>query len=138
MSDAGLVVLALLAWSVVGFAFFGASAKKIESGWARILTLFVAGPLVWLVFVIAMFKFTMDELDSEERLVEWVALPDYGDLMTMREWTDAVNTGALTDFDGYGYYSDGAAYCREVKIYPSLLGRGRIKGEYTHVLWMSE
>jgi hypothetical protein len=35
------------------------------------------------------------------------------DVFTMQEWLDMVKCGALIDYDGFGYYSDGKYAYRE-------------------------
>lgn len=39
------------------------------------------------------------------RRVTWKPLPDYGDLMTLEEFTENVRDGGFTDYDGTGYYA---------------------------------
>lgn len=71
---------------------------------------------------------------TEERMVP---LDVVGKLYTMRDWIDKVETGQLTDRDGWGFYSNGEEYLIGRPIYPSLLQRSLIDGQWSHVLWFN-
>ena len=69
---------------------------------------------------------------------EWGDIPDYGDLFTMKEWTECVKTGGFIDYDGSGCYSDGKRMSNK-SISPSDVRRGHILDdkEFTHVIWFN-
>ena len=70
--------------------------------------------------------------------VEWEALPDYGDLMTMKEWLGHVECGGFIDYDGSGNYSDGKRMSNK-SVSPSDVDRDQImkNEEFTHVVWFN-
>lgn len=60
---------------------------------------------------------------------------DDGELLTMKEFVDAVKCGALIDYDGFGHYSDGESIFPNACIYPSQVEIGTILEGFTHVMW---
>jgi len=66
-------------------------------------------------------------------------IPDYADVMTVKEFSDSVKIGAFTNDDGSGYYAnpplmeDHLNYldCREIY-------KGNIKTGFTHVAWFNK
>lgn len=60
-------------------------------------------------------------------------LPDYGDLMTIAEWNEAVTCGALTDDDGSGNLVKDGRMSR-VCVYPSTMDLR----DATHVMWFNK
>lgn len=68
---------------------------------------------------------------------QWEDIPDYGDVMTVEEWHNAVECGGFIDYDGYGYYVKNGKMSRDHLALPS-----RAKGtdpptEFTHVCWFN-
>jgi len=70
--------------------------------------------------------------------IEWKEIPDYGDLMTMEDWLDCVESGGFIDYDGSGRYSDGKRMANK-PVYPSDVEAGRLlkETEFTHVVWFN-
>lgn len=60
-------------------------------------------------------------------------IPEQGTLMSLAEFQDDVRDGALTDEDGYGYYSDGK-FMYEITVVPS----DRVDTSFSHVLWLNK
>jgi hypothetical protein len=63
-------------------------------------------------------------------------LPDYGDLMTIKDFRDACSVGALIDYDGTGYPVKDGKMARNVNVLPSK--RNRIPKSATHVMWFNK
>jgi hypothetical protein len=63
--------------------------------------------------------------------------PDYGDLITVEAFANAVKYKAFIDYDGHGYWSDGKRYLSANQIRPSTFTLG-LKPEWaTHVIWFN-
>jgi hypothetical protein len=81
--------------------------------------------------------------------IEFESLPNYGDLFTIVDFKRDVDCGALLDYDGYGYLSNGYQVAYDFVVYPSLFKRGKVAFEYkkkeiidipkwaTHVIWFN-
>ena len=90
---------------------------------------------------------SMDECAATKALVasrleesgSWEDIPDYGDLMTLDDWIDAVKQGAFIDYDGHGYYAcDGGMLTGpEHQVYPSMVKEGKIMDTFTHIMWFN-
>lgn len=63
--------------------------------------------------------------------------PDYGDCMTLEEFLEGVACTAFTDYDGWGYPSDGTHHDRDTIIRPSNAQFG-IPYNTTHILWFNK
>lgn len=63
-------------------------------------------------------------------------IPDYGDRMTLRSFIRDCHDGMLTDYDGIGYYATRAKMSRLV-AHPSNIVKGRIRHEWSHVVWFN-
>jgi hypothetical protein len=69
--------------------------------------------------------------------VEYIEpLPDYGDLMTVKDFREACSVGALIDYDGTGYPVKGKKMARNVVVLPSK--RNNIPKSATHVMWFNK
>ena len=71
--------------------------------------------------------------------IEWGDIPEYGDLMTMKDWLYSVECGGFIDYDGHGNYSDGERLAENKMIKPSHVKNNRIlkNPEFTHVVWFN-
>lgn len=64
-------------------------------------------------------------------------IPDYGELMTMKEFVDCCKMGGFIDYDGWGYYATSEAINEQKTIIPSHVMKGRYDKAYSHVLWVN-
>lgn len=71
------------------------------------------------------------------RELEESELPEYGDHMTIAEFTENVKDGGFTDWDGH---ADGATATHKLDITLSCddVLKGRIRKEITHVVWYNK
>lgn len=66
-------------------------------------------------------------------------LSDYGDIMTVREFLDGINCGALTDYDGHGYMATGNEMAPDALIVPSEARKMvSLHSWATHVMWFNK
>ena len=68
--------------------------------------------------------------------VNWVDIPKYSDIMTLKTFIEFVNENIFVDLDGYGYYSDGCKMSNFI-VYPSDIKKERIRNEYSHIVWFN-
>ena len=80
--------------------------------------------------------------DGSDKNVEWEPMPDYGDVMTLAEFQQSVNSGLFTDYDGYGNYvmSEQTHYGQlmrmsSVEFSPSDM---KVPGWATRVVWFNK
>ncbi len=69
---------------------------------------------------------------------DWVPIPDYGDLMTMREWIKCVESGGFIDYDGFGLYAFKDICFRNTQVMPSDVKKGKIDKSFTHIVWYNK
>lgn len=62
-------------------------------------------------------------------------IPDYGDLMTLKDFVECVESGGFINYDGHGYYSDGQWMFE--KVIPSDI-KGKKPKNYSHVVWFNK
>lgn len=62
-------------------------------------------------------------------------LPDYGDLMTVKDFREACESGAFIDYDGSGHPVKDGKMMRTLDVIPSKLGR--IPEDATHIMWFN-
>lgn len=62
-------------------------------------------------------------------------LPDYGDLMTVKDFVEACKIGAFIDYDGMGHPVKGKRMMGGMTISPSKLKE--IPKDATHILWFN-
>ncbi len=66
------------------------------------------------------------------------AIPDYGDLMTLEEFSESCLSGLFTDYDGHGNYATATEMSDKV-VYPSDIIYGHIPMQkWTHVVWFNK
>lgn len=69
---------------------------------------------------------------------KWESLPDYGDLMTVEDFAEAVRSGCFIDYDGFGEYAT-ATQTSRIRIYPSEFRRTKIVDKrFTHIIWFNK
>ena len=61
-------------------------------------------------------------------------IPEYGDLMTKKDWLEAVKDGWFIDYDGHGELSNGVM-CSSQFIRPSKAYVIKDIPEVTHIVW---
>jgi hypothetical protein len=80
------------------------------------------------------------KLDREKRMImphELSELPDYGDVMTIKDFIEAVNDGMFIDYDGSGnYVKDNKK--TDIKIYPSDVEHNSIRTEFDTIIWFNK
>lgn len=64
-------------------------------------------------------------------------IPDYADLMTIREFAERVADDLFTNNDGTGYYAT-ETQVSALRAVPSNFREGRIDPEFTHVVWFNK
>lgn len=63
------------------------------------------------------------------------AIPEYGDIFTMKHWLECVAEGCFIDYDGHGEYSDGKVLFSGVRVRPSDVKACRVDRSFSHVVW---
>ena len=64
-------------------------------------------------------------------------IPDYGQLMTISQFTRDVLGGGYIDYDGTGYYSDGKTYT-DILAQPSEIYKGIVRTDFSHIVWFGK
>lgn len=65
-------------------------------------------------------------------------LPGYGDMYSIEEFQKLVDSGCITDDDGAGYYCTNMVYDLDTYALPSMLAKGCINPDYTHIIWFNK
>ncbi len=65
-------------------------------------------------------------------------VPAYADLMTYEEFMSCVACGGFTDYDGYGYYSNGKMMYETFSFYKPLNKQKAAETGYTHIAWFNK
>lgn len=60
-----------------------------------------------------------------------------GDLFTLEEFIKNCKSGGFTDYDGFGYYSDGEYEYEGYVVLPSYVLAGNVKRKFSHVIWFN-
>jgi hypothetical protein len=78
-------------------------------------------------------------LNREKRMIMPYVLsdlPDYGQVMTLRQFIGSVKSGGFIDYDGSGnYVKDGKM--TNIDIYPSDVKHNSIRKEFTKIIWFN-
>ena len=69
--------------------------------------------------------------EGDERLYD-EEIPDYGDLMTVEDWNQAVEDGVFIDSDGCGYWVKNNKMAREDEVFSTE------QLDATHVMWFNK
>lgn len=79
------------------------------------------------------------ELDGQIRMLRdpvYSDIPDYGSVMSLKEFLDYVDEGMFIDYDGSGnYVKDGKM--SDIDIYPSDVNRGVIRKDFDTIIWFN-
>ena len=79
------------------------------------------------------------ELDREQRMImpyELKKLPDYGDVMPLKDFLDCVKSGGFIDYDGFGYYVKDNQET-DIMIHPSDLHYKAIRKDFDTIVWFN-
>ena len=81
----------------------------------------------------------IEKVKMESEKVEMEPLPDYGHLMTLKEFISNVKCGGFIDYDGFGYYSNGTEMVSnpDSPVRPSHVKKGLINKSYSHIVWFN-
>lgn len=63
-------------------------------------------------------------------------LPDYGDIMSLKDFVKNVKDGGFIDYDGYGYYIKGDKMT-DIIIKPSDVGFKSIRKDFDKIIWFN-
>lgn len=78
-------------------------------------------------------------LDRERRMImpyELKELPDYGDVMSLKEFIACVNEGGFIDYDGHGYYVKDNKESN-IMIIPSDVDHNSVRTDFDTVVWFN-
>ena len=71
-----------------------------------------------------------------EDIIKLEKIPDYGDIMTLKEFIEQVKDGCLIDYDGTGYYAT-KNRITNLSVYPSDIYKGKINKRWSHIMWFN-
>ena len=78
-----------------------------------------------------------NQLSREYRMIKtptFDELPNYGDVMELKEFVIDVESGYFIDYDGFGHYvRDGKE--SDIEIYPSDVKKGYIRTDFDTIIW---
>lgn len=81
----------------------------------------------------------MERLSRQVRLIEeptFSEIPDYGDVMSLKEFIDCVESGGFIDYDGSGnYVRDGKM--SNISIYPSDVENSSVRKDFDTIIWFN-
>lgn len=63
-------------------------------------------------------------------------LPNYGDVMSLKEFIECVKGGGFIDYDGYGHYVKDNQMT-DIEIYPSDVKSKNIRNEFDTIIWFN-
>ena len=63
-------------------------------------------------------------------------IPDYGDVMTIKEWNECVECGLFTNYDGCGYFCKDGKMDRTLEVFSPKAAQTEI--DATHVCWFNK
>lgn len=64
-------------------------------------------------------------------------IPDYGDVMTLKEFESACKDGSFIDTDGFGYYVNDDQET-DIEIFPSDYHYGTIRKDFNKIIWFNK
>ena len=65
-------------------------------------------------------------------------IPEWGGLMTLAEWKDAVEVGGFIDYDGMGSLATETEVLQGFYIYPSQLKTFEFPEWVSHIVWYNK
>jgi hypothetical protein len=82
----------------------------------------------------------MENLNRELRMImpfEVSPLPDYGHVMSLKNFIEDCECGNFIDYDGHGsYISNGQR--TNITVYPSDVKNGKIRKEFDSIIWFNK
>ena len=78
-------------------------------------------------------------LDREKRMLltpEFHDLPDYGKVMTLKDWVECVEEGGFIDYDGHGYYVRDKKKSN-IMLHPSDVRYDSIRDDFDTIIWFN-
>jgi hypothetical protein len=88
----------------------------------------------------APFNKRISKLAKEQKMERPIHLngkiPDYGDRMTIEDFTDHANCGGFIDYDGFGTYIMDEKMSN-IDIVPSDVKAGMIRKEFKEIIWFN-
>ena len=72
-----------------------------------------------------------------EKEVEFLEIPKYYDLYTIKEFLKLCKRGVITNNDGNGFYALEGKWSRDLRVYPETIFKMPITVLYTHVIWFN-
>ena len=81
-----------------------------------------------------------EELDREKRMIMPYTLeeiPDYGDVMSLKDFIAEVNAGNFIDYDGFGQYAKNNTMS-DICIIPSDVKHNAIRKDFDTVVWFNK
>lgn len=85
------------------------------------------------------FRNKIESIDRELRYIKpikYEPLPNYGDIMTLESFINAIECGAFIDYDGFGEYIS-ANKLTGILVKPSDLKYNKIRKEFNHIIWFN-
>lgn len=82
----------------------------------------------------------LSDLDREKRMIMPYTLeniPNYGDVMTLKEFIKAVKDGWFIDYDGSGNYIE-FDKMTNISIYPSDVEHRSIRKQFEKIIWFNK
>lgn len=77
-------------------------------------------------------------MNEMPEIIKWEAIPDYGDLILIREFMASCNDKFFTDYDGHGYMAT-ETMMSDTMIRPSTIDFHYDDDErFTHVMWFNK
>jgi hypothetical protein len=79
----------------------------------------------------------INHLSQQLRLIkkpEFNKLADYGDVMSLKEFIECVESGGFIDYDGFGRYVKDSMESN-IRIYPSDVKSGNVRKDFDTIIW---
>ena len=81
----------------------------------------------------------LSELSREKRMImpyEMEEIPDYGDVMSLKDFIECVKNGSFIDYDGFGHYAKDNMMSN-VAIIPSDVEHKAIRKDFDTLVWFN-
>lgn len=82
-------------------------------------------------------RLAAQELSREYRLIKEPTMgeiPEYGEHLTLNEFVESCESGALINYDGFGNYAT-EDLCSDILVYPSDITANRYRRDFSNVVW---
>jgi len=64
-------------------------------------------------------------------------IPDFGDHMTIDEWSDCCKSGFFINSDGIAYYATDTKESN-IRVHPEEVVNGSLDTRWTHIMWYNK